>query len=142
MEDFTIFFFSGAVLLRSPSFTYTTSSVHTFQTSPVTVMPSHRSRCYVWRCVFLPMAVFLYNVGDAEHLSKATVCRAIRRVCLALKRLLQTFVVFPGHKPVRAIKEEFHRIAGEGCRDLLNSFNIRLYYDIVLPPQTWISNFL
>ncbi|KAK0147478.1 putative nuclease HARBI1 [Merluccius polli] len=23
------------------------------------------------------------------------------------------FVIFPGHKPVRAIKEEFHRIAGE-----------------------------
>ena len=48
---------------------------------------------------------FLYNVGDAEHLSKATVCRAVRKVCLALKRLLPMFVVFPGHKPVRAIKE-------------------------------------
>ncbi|CAJ1077780.1 putative nuclease HARBI1 [Xyrichtys novacula] len=64
---------------------------------------------------------FLYNIGDAEHLSKATVWRAIRKVCLALTRLLPTFVVFPGHKPVRAIKEEFHRIAGFpsviGCID-------------------------
>ncbi|KAM9845832.1 putative nuclease HARBI1 [Aulostomus maculatus] len=64
---------------------------------------------------------FLDNVGDAEHLSEATVCRAIRKVCLALKRLFTTFVSFPGHKPVRAIKEEFHRIAGFptviGCID-------------------------
>ncbi|KAK0151247.1 putative nuclease HARBI1 [Merluccius polli] len=61
---------------------------------------------------FFANGSFLYNVGDAEHLSKATVCRAVRKVCLALKRLLPIFIVFPGHKPVRAIKEEFHRIAG------------------------------
>ncbi|KAK0151191.1 hypothetical protein N1851_007671 [Merluccius polli] len=58
---------------------------------------------------------YICNISNrnAEHLSKATVCRAVRKVCLALKRLLPIFVVFPGHKPVRAIKEEFHRIAGE-----------------------------
>ena len=55
---------------------------------------------------------FLYNVGDAEHVSKATVCRAVRNVTLALKRLLCTFVVFPSHRPTRLLKEEFHRIAG------------------------------
>ncbi|XP_044201113.1 putative nuclease HARBI1 [Thunnus albacares] len=70
---------------------------------------------------FFANGSFLYNVGDAEHLSKATVCRAVREVCLALKRLLPIFVVFPGHKPVRAIKEDFHRIAGFpsviGCID-------------------------
>ncbi|XP_062849576.1 putative nuclease HARBI1 [Trichomycterus rosablanca] len=64
---------------------------------------------------------FLYNVGDAEHLGKATVCRSARKVCLALKRLLYNFVVFPGHKPIMNIKEEFHRIAGFprviGCMD-------------------------
>ncbi|XP_062849564.1 putative nuclease HARBI1 [Trichomycterus rosablanca] len=64
---------------------------------------------------------FLYNVGDAEHLGKATVCRSVRKVCLALKRLLYNFVVFPGHKPIMNIKEEFHRIAGFprviGCMD-------------------------
>ncbi|KAK0152091.1 putative nuclease HARBI1 [Merluccius polli] len=54
----------------------------------------------------------LYNVGDAEHLSKATACRAVRKVCLAMKRLLPMFVVFPGHKPVRAIKE----VLGGGLR--------------------------
>ena len=31
---------------------------------------------------------FLYNIGDAEHFGKATVCRAVRKVTLALKRLL------------------------------------------------------
>ncbi|KAK0144662.1 DNA-dependent protein kinase catalytic subunit [Merluccius polli] len=55
---------------------------------------------------------FLYNVGDAEHLSKATVCGAVRKVCLAMKRRLPMFVVFPGHKPVRAIKE----VLGSGLR--------------------------
>ena len=53
----------------------------------------------------------LYNIGDAEHLGKATVCRAIRKVALALKGLLQTYVVFPGHKPLRTIKEELHMIS-------------------------------
>ncbi|KAK0137689.1 putative nuclease HARBI1 [Merluccius polli] len=70
---------------------------------------------------FFANGSFLYNVGDTEHLSKATVCRAVRKVCLALKRLLPMFVIFPGYKPVRAIKEEFHRIAGFpsviGCID-------------------------
>ncbi|KAK0131551.1 putative nuclease HARBI1 [Merluccius polli] len=45
---------------------------------------------------FFANGSFLYNVGDAEHLSKATVCRAVRKVCLAMKRLLPMFVVFPG----------------------------------------------
>ncbi|KAK0147973.1 putative nuclease HARBI1 [Merluccius polli] len=52
-----------------------------------------------------------HNICDAEHIGKATVCRAVRKVTLALKRLLPVMVVFPGHKPVRNIKEEFHRIA-------------------------------
>uniref|UniRef100_UPI0037E9228E putative nuclease HARBI1 n=1 Tax=Semicossyphus pulcher TaxID=241346 RepID=UPI0037E9228E len=70
---------------------------------------------------FFANGSFLYNIGDAEQLSKATVCRAVRKVCLALKRFLHVFVKFPGHKPLRAIKEEFHRIAGFpnviGCVD-------------------------
>ncbi|XDV41969.1 hypothetical protein PO909_010738 [Leuciscus waleckii] len=60
---------------------------------------------------FFASGHFLYNVGDAEHVGKATVCRAVRTVCLALKRFLHTFVQFPGHKPLRVIKEEFHRVA-------------------------------
>ncbi|XDV14186.1 hypothetical protein PO909_002365 [Leuciscus waleckii] len=70
---------------------------------------------------FFASGHFLYNVGDAEHVGKATVCRAVRTVCLALKRFLHTFVQFPGHKPLRVIKEEFHRVAGFpnviGCID-------------------------
>ncbi|XP_048882111.1 putative nuclease HARBI1 isoform X1 [Brienomyrus brachyistius] len=64
---------------------------------------------------------FLYNIGDAQHVSKATVCRCIRQVTLALKHFLYTFVAFPGHRCSRIIKEEFHRIAGFpgviGCID-------------------------
>ncbi|XP_049890939.1 putative nuclease HARBI1 [Epinephelus moara] len=70
---------------------------------------------------FFANSSFLYNIGDAEHIGKATVCRAVRKVTIALKRLLPIMVVFPGHKPLRNIKEEFHRIAGLpnvlGCID-------------------------
>ncbi len=79
---------------------------------------SHRGRALTSKqmlCValrFFANGSFLYNIGDAEHISKATVCRTVRKVCLALKCFLRIFVVFPGHKPLRVIKEEFHRIAG------------------------------
>ncbi|XP_020488383.1 putative nuclease HARBI1 [Labrus bergylta] len=70
---------------------------------------------------FFANGSFLYNIGDAEHISKATVSRSVRKVCLALKSLLNSFVAFPGHKPVKAIKEEFLSIAGFpnviGCID-------------------------
>ncbi len=62
---------------------------------------------------FFANGSFLYNIGDAEHIGKATVCRAVRKVTLALKRFLPVMVVFPGHRPIRNIKEEFHRIAGD-----------------------------
>ncbi|XP_045557275.1 putative nuclease HARBI1 [Salmo salar] len=69
---------------------------------------------------FFANGSFLYNLGDTEHISKATVCRAVRNVTLTLKCLLYTFVVFPSHRPTR-LKEEFHRIAGFpgviGCID-------------------------
>nr|XP_024654062.1 putative nuclease HARBI1 [Maylandia zebra] len=68
---------------------------------------------------FFANGSFLYNIGDAEHVSKATVCRAVRNVTVALKRLLYSFVVFPGHRPTRFIK--CHKIAGFpgviGCID-------------------------
>uniref|UniRef100_A0AAX7SDN9 DDE Tnp4 domain-containing protein n=1 Tax=Astatotilapia calliptera TaxID=8154 RepID=A0AAX7SDN9_ASTCA len=48
----------------------------------------------------------------------ATVCRAVRNVTVALKRLLYPSVVFPGHRPTRFIKEGCHKIAGViGCTD-------------------------
>ncbi|XP_036397406.1 putative nuclease HARBI1 [Megalops cyprinoides] len=70
---------------------------------------------------FFANGSFLYNIGDAEHIGKTIVCRSIRKVCLALKHFLHIFVVFPGHKAVRVIKEEFYRITGFpnviGCVD-------------------------
>ena len=68
---------------------------------------------------FFANGSFLYNVGDAEHVSKATVCRAVRNVTLALKRLLCTFVAFPSHIPTSLLKEEFHRIAGNSLSNNL-----------------------
>ncbi|MGH0183452.1 UNVERIFIED_CONTAM: hypothetical protein FKN15_022251 [Acipenser sinensis] len=86
--------------------------------SPHIVHMTHRGHAFSSEqilCValrFFANGSFLYNIGDAEHIPKATVCRAVRNVTLALKRLLYTFVVFPSHRPTRLIKEEFHRIAG------------------------------
>lgn len=53
---------------------------------------------------FLAARTFLHTVGDAnlsksQWLSKATVCRETRRMCLALKKLLRVFVSFPGPLP-------------------------------------------
>ncbi|XP_068199224.1 putative nuclease HARBI1 [Antennarius striatus] len=80
---------------------------------------SRPNRYCVQRCVFTQRG--LSNVGDEQHLSKATVCRAVRRVTLALKWLLLWFFWFPEDTPIWAIKEAFHRIAGFpnviGCMD-------------------------
>ncbi|KAK2832594.1 hypothetical protein Q7C36_016056 [Tachysurus vachellii] len=82
-------------------------------------LTSEQMLCIALR--FFTNGSFLYNIRDAEHISKATVCRAVRKVCLTLKRFLTIFVLFPGHKPVRVIKEKFYRIAGfpnaVGCID-------------------------
>ncbi|XP_041961798.1 putative nuclease HARBI1 [Alosa sapidissima] len=70
---------------------------------------------------FFAIGSFLYNIGDAEHIRKATVSPAVRKVCLALKRFMRNFIRFPGHKPTRIIKVEFHQLAGFpniiGCID-------------------------
>ncbi|XDV39434.1 hypothetical protein PO909_008681 [Leuciscus waleckii] len=56
--------------------------------------------------------MFLYSVGDAENLNKATICRTIRNVSLALKSRVHIFITFPGHRRFIHIKEEFYKIAG------------------------------
>ncbi|XDV36144.1 hypothetical protein PO909_005988 [Leuciscus waleckii] len=61
---------------------------------------------------FFASEAFLYSVGDAEQLNKATICRTIRSVCLAIKALADVFISFPGHRRLCDIKEEFYRIAG------------------------------
>jgi len=75
---------------------------------------SHTAEFAHIRANFMHRATFF--CGDAEHFGKATVCRTVRKVTLALKRLLPVMVVFPGH-PFRTIKGEFHRIAGDRCRN-------------------------
>ena len=65
---------------------------------------------------------FLYNHGDAEHISKATVCRAVRNVTLALK-VYCTLVVFPSYRASR-LKEEFHKITGISLSN--NLFSMKL----------------
>lgn len=54
----------------------------------------------------------MYSVGNAENLSKNTVCRPIHKVAHALTELLGGFVVFPGLLPTLSIKESFYDIAG------------------------------
>ena len=61
---------------------------------------------------FFACGTFLYSVGDAERLSKATVCREIRAVYLALKRFLNIYICFPGHREIQRVKETFYSIAG------------------------------
>ncbi|XP_049429901.1 putative nuclease HARBI1 [Epinephelus fuscoguttatus] len=61
---------------------------------------------------FFASGGFLYSVGDAENLAKATICRVVRSVCLALKSLSGVFISFPGHRRLSDIKEDFYRIAG------------------------------
>ncbi|XP_034530090.1 putative nuclease HARBI1 [Notolabrus celidotus] len=86
--------------------------IHSFACTSRALNPSSVPQILCVALRFFANGSFLYDVGDAEHLSKATVCRTVRKVCLALKRLLNTFIV---------IKEEFHRIAGFpsviGCID-------------------------
>lgn len=50
-------------------------------------------------------------MGDAEQLNKATICRTIRSVCLAIKALADVFISFPGHRRLCDMKGEFYRIA-------------------------------
>ena len=93
-------------------------------------------QCYI----FLANGSFLDNIGDAEHFGKASVCRAVRKFTVELKCLLPFMVLFPGHKPVGSIKEEFHRIAGDWCRNILFFFIIIIY--ILLQPQSGVSSLI
>uniref|UniRef100_A0AAY5K197 Putative nuclease HARBI1 n=1 Tax=Esox lucius TaxID=8010 RepID=A0AAY5K197_ESOLU len=61
---------------------------------------------------FFASGTFLYTTGDAENLVKSAVCRAIRKVYLALKQFLGVFVVFPSHSRPQVVKQNFFAIAG------------------------------
>ena len=51
---------------------------------------------------------FLHTVGDAENISKNTVCLAIRKVVAALNTLLNMFV-FPTFLPKQTVNEGFYQ---------------------------------
>ena len=51
---------------------------------------------------------YLHAVGDAEHISKNTVCRAIRKVVVALNTLLIMFVAFPIFLSTQIVKDFIH----------------------------------
>ncbi len=61
---------------------------------------------------FFASGTFLYTIGDAENLAKSAVCRAIRKVYLALKQFLVVFVVFPSHLRPQVVKQSYFAIAG------------------------------
>ena len=50
-------------------------------------LTSEQTLCIALRC--FANGSFLYNIGDAEHIGKATVCRAVRKVSLALNACYQ-----------------------------------------------------
>ncbi|XP_059410707.1 putative nuclease HARBI1 [Carassius carassius] len=60
---------------------------------------------------FFASGTFLYTVGDAENISKASVCRSVRIVYLSLKKLLNVFITFPGHRAIHSIRQAFYGIA-------------------------------
>ena len=62
---------------------------------------------------FFASGTFLYTVGDAENISKASVCCSVRIVYLSLNKLLIVFITFPGHKAIRTIKHAFYGLAGK-----------------------------
>ncbi|XP_051506713.1 putative nuclease HARBI1 [Myxocyprinus asiaticus] len=61
---------------------------------------------------FFASGTFLYTFGDAENLVKSAVCRAIRKVYLALKHFLGVFVEFPSHLTPQVVKQNLFAIAG------------------------------
>uniref|UniRef100_A0A667XP17 Putative nuclease HARBI1 n=1 Tax=Myripristis murdjan TaxID=586833 RepID=A0A667XP17_9TELE len=61
---------------------------------------------------FFATGTYMHSVGDAENVSKNTVCCAIHKVVLALTERLNMFVVFPSHVSALTVKEAFYQLAG------------------------------
>ncbi|KAK0142835.1 putative nuclease HARBI1 [Merluccius polli] len=70
------------------------------------------AQCVCISLRFFATGTYMHTVGDAEHISKNTVCRAIRKVVAALNTLLNKFVVFPSFLPAQTVKEAFYQLAG------------------------------
>ena len=71
------------------------------------------AQCVCVSLWFFAKGTYLHTVGDAENISKNTVCLAIRKVVAALNTLLNMFVVFPSFLPTQTIKEGFYQLVGK-----------------------------
>ena len=67
----------------------------------------------VFHCDFFATGTYLHAVGDAEHIGKNTVCRAIRKVVDALNISLKMFVAFPSFLPSQIVKDGFYTLSGK-----------------------------
>ncbi|KAK0132101.1 putative nuclease HARBI1 [Merluccius polli] len=67
------------------------------------------AQCVCVSLRFFAKGTYLHTVGDAENISKDTVCLAIRKVVAALNTLLNMFVVFPSFLPTQTVKEGFYQ---------------------------------
>ena len=62
---------------------------------------------------FLACGSFLLVIGDTVPVvSKATVCRCVRRVCLAVSELMRGVIAMPQNRRVAKTKFQFYQIAG------------------------------
>uniref|UniRef100_A0A3B4ZVD9 DDE Tnp4 domain-containing protein n=1 Tax=Stegastes partitus TaxID=144197 RepID=A0A3B4ZVD9_9TELE len=89
----------------SDPFTFSDNGIHYISTPPTAPQSVCIALC------FFATGTCMHSVGDAEHLSKNTVCCAILGVVPALVELLNKFVAMPGHLLTLAIKEGFYKIA-------------------------------
>ncbi len=85
---------------------------HILTIPPIEVVHSQSCKLCHSHCGFFATGTYMHSVGDAENLSKSTVCHALRKDVLALTELLNMFVVFPGHVSTLSIKETFYKLTG------------------------------
>ena len=71
------------------------------------------AQCVCVSLRFFATGTYLHAVGDAEHIGKNLVCRAIRKVVAALKILLNMFKKFPSFLPSQIVKEGFYTLSGK-----------------------------
>ena len=65
---------------------------------------------FVYR--FLATGTLYHMAGDGHGLSKATVCRVIRRVCKAVLRAFLHVIRFPQGEALQAAEARYRAIAG------------------------------
>ncbi len=83
---------------------------------------------------FLACGSFLLVVGDTlPRVSKATVCRCVRSVCVELEQLAPGFIRFPGGNRLNDVKREFFAIAGKCLRKMTTIIHVLHLYFTIMP---------